>query len=754
MGSWSTRAFAAFVAASAAMAMLSRAAPAQNAAAQTTRVETAVPVAESIVYKDDIQPLFERLGCASLACHGSGQGAGGLSLSLFGGEALRDYETITAGDRGRLIDRVHPDRSLLVTALQNKGAHPEAGLLAPDSAEAKRLVAWIAQGARWEDTRKPEFVGLALSPATSKLDPGGQVPLVVQARYADGSTRDVTAETRIRSLSPDLVEVADGHVAKAKATGESVLLASYRRKTAAARVLVPQPCPDFPDEAPNNKIDEIVTAKLRQLGIPPSPVCDDNTFLRRASLDVTGTLPTAAEAKAFAENQAPDKRARLIDDLLSRENYNDYWTLKWGDLLKIKSEYPTRLWPKAVAVYSGWLRQQIAGNAPMDQLARDLITASGSNFRVGPANYLRAVSTKDPQSLAESTALVFLGQRIACARCHAHPDEDWTPRDSRALAAFFARVAYKPSNEWKEEIVYNNPNGNVKDPHTGAVVAPGLPGGQPLDVSEGDDPRRALAAWITSPENPAFAPSLANRAWYWLNGRGLVEESDDLRPSNPPENPELLNYLAQELVSHQFDMKHLFRLILNSKTYQRSSMPRPGNENDRLHFSHRLPQRMPAESLLDAITDITGVPDKFTSHITEPYAYLPENQRAIALVDGNVEESPFPFLELFGRSPRDTSYESERCLLPSLRQALYLSNSEHLDGKIADSPRFKELIESGKTDPQIVDDLYWTLLGRAPHPDEQTAATAYLGRDPKTRAQSLRDLVWALFNTKEFLFIH
>jgi hypothetical protein len=725
-------------------------APAQPAPAAPARVEPGVPVAESVSYRDDVQPLFARAGCAALACHGSGRGAGGLSLSSFGGEPELDFEAIVAGGRGRLIDRQHTERSLLLTTL---AAHPESGRIAPGSPEAARLVAWIAQGARWADPRKPELVGLEVTPAEAELAPGASTALAVRARYADGSTRDVTAEASLRSREPAVVAIESGHTATAKSTGEAVVLASYRRRTAVARVLVPRACDDFPAEAPNNRIDEIVAAKLRRLGIPPSPACDDLTFLRRASLDVTGTLPTAEAARAFAADPRPDRRARLIEELLASESYVDYWALKWGDLLKIKSEYPSRLWPKAVAVYAGWVREQIARNAPLDEFARALVTASGSNFRVGPANYLRAVSNRDPQSLAESTALVFLGGRIACARCHAHPEEDWTPADGRALAAFFARVAYKPSNEWKEEIVHDDPAGVVTDPRTGRPVAPALPGGVAIPISEGDDPRVALAAWLTSPENPAFAPSLANRAWSWLLGRGIVEEPDDFRPSNPPENPELLDHLTRELVSHHFDMKHLFRLILNSSTYQRSSLPRPGNEGDPHHFARHVPRRVPAEALLDAITAVTGVPDTFSSRIPEPFTYLPKGQRAIALIDGNIEEAPFPFLELFGRPARDTSYENERCASSSLRQALYLSNSEHLEGKIATSPRLKDLLASGKPDGEVVEDLYWTALNRAPRDAERATATAYLGRDPKARAQSLRDLLWALFNTKEFLFI-
>jgi mono/diheme cytochrome c family protein len=727
-----------------------------EAAAQPApaRIEPDVPAAESVTYRDDIQPLFERAGCAALACHGAGRGAGGLSLSLFGGEPELDYEAIVAGGRGRLIDRTHPGASRLVAVLTGAAGHPEAGRLAAGSPEAARLVAWIAQGARLEDPRRPALVSLSLLPTEQQLAPGARGPLVVQARYADGTTRDVTAEATLRSREPSRVEVAPGGGVTAKGDGEAIVLGTYRRRSAVARVLVPRDCPDFPDEAPNNRIDELVTAKLRRLGIPPSPVCDDAIFLRRAALDVTGTLPTAEEARAFLADPSPGKRAKLIDDLLGRESYVDYWALKWGDLLKIKSEYPTRLWPKAVAVYAGWVREQVARDAPLDEFARALVTASGSNFRDGPANYLRAVSNKDAQSLAEATAMVFLGQRIACARCHAHPEEGWTPDDGRALAACFARVAYKPSNEWKEEIVHDNPAGVVKDPRTGRPVAPGLPGVGPLAVSEGEDPRVALAAWLTSPENPAFAPSLANRAWSWLMGRGIVHEPDDFRPTNPPENPELLAYLTRELVDHRFDMKHLFRLILNSKTYQRSSVPRAGDVGDREHFARRVPRRMPAEALLDAISAVTGVPDGFSSRIPEPFSYLPADQRAIALTDGNIEEAPFPFLELFGRPPRDTSYEGERCASASLRQALYLSNSEHLEGKIATSPRLKALLASGKPDGEVVAELYATMLGRAPRDDERATATAYLGRDPKGRAQALRDLTWALFNTKEFLFIH
>ena len=502
---------------------------------------------------------------------------------------------------------------------------------------------------------------------------------------------------------------------------------------------------------PRNRIDELVFAKLKVLGIPPSGLCTDLEFLRRVSLDVIGTLPTAEEVRAFAADRNPAKRSVLIDRLLQRPEFAQFWAIKWGDLLRIKSEYPVNVWPKAVHAYHRWLRTRIAQNQPYDQFVRELLTSGGSNFRSPAANYFRAMPGRDPQSFAEATALVFMGMRMNCAHCHGHPTEPWTEDDNLGLAAFFSKVAFKPTQEWKEEIVYFLADGGLWHPRRKTLVKPKIPGGPTLELGLDVDPRVKFADWLTRRDNPWFATSIVNRVWYWLLGRGIVDPVDDLRTTNPPENPELLAYLRNELVDHAFDLKHIYRLILNSRVYQLASETTPLNENDVGHFSHYRLRRLTAEQLLDAVCQVTGSQESFTSWIPVPVLRLPAGQRAIQLPDSDIDSA---FLDLFGRPSRDTAYEADRNCEAQPRQALYLVSSDDLEWKIAAGQRIKHLLESKLSDRDVVEEVYLAALARPPRDDEKTRAVAYLARNPAARAQSLQDLLWAVLTTKEFMVNH
>lgn len=531
-------------------------------------------------------------------------------------------------------------------------------------------------------------------------------------------------------------------------SGDAAIVVTYQRKSAVLRLAVPQTGPKpFPAMAPNNPIDELVYRKLKAMGVPPSGLSADEVFLRRVYLDTIGLLPTTAEARAFLAK--PD-RAALIESLLARDEFNDFWSLKWGDLLRIKSEYPVRVWPKAVAVYYQWVHDSLQANKPYDQFARELLTATGSNFRVGPANFVRAVASKDPRTLGETTALVFMGQRIGCARCHAHPQESWTRDDDLGLGAFFARVSYKSTLEWKEEVVYTDFKTTLKHPVTRAVVEPRLPGARSATkIGTEEDPRGQLAAWLTAPGNPYFAKAMVNRIWYWLLGRGLVSEPDDLRPTNPPSNPELLSYLEDQLISHKYDLRHIYRLILNSRTYQLASEPNQWNARDTTLFSHYSVKRLGAEQMLDAISQFTETSEKFRSIIPEPYSNWPANFRAAQISDGNTECN---FLDLFGRPTRDTPYETERNRDVTLKQALYLLNSEQLEGKISTSPRLKRILAAN--DAEVLDDLYLSSISRFPTAEEKKRLLEYLSSRKTARAQAVQDVAWALVNAKEFEFNH
>jgi hypothetical protein len=507
----------------------------------------------------------------------------------------------------------------------------------------------------------------------------------------------------------------------------------------------------FPKAETFNKIDELVLDKLKELGIPPSGLASDQEFMRRVYLDVIGVLPTPKEVRDFQADANPRKRSQLIDRLLSRSEFADYWALKWGDLLRIKAEFPSNLWPNAVQTYHYWVRQAIADNMPYDQFARELLVSSGCNFRAPPANYYRAVKKRDPQGFAESTALVFMGARIGCASCHGHPTESWTLDDNLGMAAFFSQIKFKSTKEWKEEIVYVDPTQVFRDPRTRNVLTPKPLDSPAMPIAPGVDSREKFAEWLTSPKNPWFAKNISNRIWFWLLGRGIVHEPDDLRATNPPSNPALLDYLEKELVDHKYDQKHIFRLILNSATYQRSSTPIPTNQHDVMFGSHYVIKRLPAEVLSDALGQATQSWDTFASQIPEPYSRWPNGFHATQLADGSVGT---PFLELFGRPPRDTAYESDRDCKTSMRQSLYMITSSEIENKVNHSPRIKQWMKDNTPNDVVVDELFLSTLSRLPTPDEKQKATEHLGKDPKKREAALQDLLWALLNTKEFLFNH
>jgi len=710
---------------------------------------------EAVYFLTDIVPMLDRLGCNSAACHGSAAGKGGLHLSMFGAAPKEDYLALTREAPGRRVNFVEPEKSLFLRNVIDsvvRKTKNEDRRAARQSDDYQRALQWILGGAPYAPEGMAELVAVRVQPEQLTLKPGESRQLAVTAVYSDGREQDVTRGVSFSSNDPSVATVEIGGKAEAKGYGETALVVGYRRRFAVARVLVPQPLEEpFPELPVRNRIDELVFARLRSLGIPPSEPCTDEVFLRRVYLDVTGTLPTVEQARTFLEDQSPDKRARLIDQLLDRPEFADFWALKWGDLLRLKSEFPSNLWPNAVQAYHHWIRDCIANNVPYDEFARRLLTASGSNFRNPPVNYYRAFQKRDPQSIAEVTALVFMGARIGCARCHAHPQESWDQEDNLGLAAFFGRLGYKSTQEWKEEIVYFNPKRSLRHPLTRQVVPPRVLDGEPIELGPEEDPRVRFAEWLTSPENPWFARNIVNRVWFWLLGRGIVHEPDDMRSTNPPENPELLDYLAQELVSHDYDLKHIYRLILNSQVYQLSSRTNKYNAHDRSHFSHYLPKRLGAETLLDAIGQVTETSETFTSRIPEPFIRTPKDFRAIHLADGSIG---VPFLELFGRPPRDSAYESDRDFQTSMRQILHLLNSGHVQAKINSSPRLRRFLKQKLSDEQIIEQLYLSALARFPTEEEKQRLKEYLSAHQNARPQAVQDVVWAIFNTKEFLFNH
>jgi hypothetical protein len=488
---------------------------------------------------------------------------------------------------------------------------------------------------------------------------------------------------------------------------------------------------------PRNKIDELVFAKWKELGIQPAKLCSDSVFLRRAWLDVTGTLPTAQQAAEFLNSKDPNKRAALVDRLLDSEEYASYWAMKWSDLLRVKAEFPINLWPNAAQTYYHWIRDSLRENRPYDQFAREMLTESGSNFRVPPVNFYRAMQNHQPAGIAQTVALTFMGVRA----------EKWPPERLAQMASFFSEVDYKGSNEWKEEIVFFNP----EKPVVGKLV---FPDGTPAQLRPGQDPREAFADWLITAKNPWFASNISNRVWYWLLGRGIIQEPDDIRPDNPPENAALLAWLDSDLASSHYDLKHMFRLILNSATYQLSPLPRADRAKAAEHFAAYPLRRLDAEVLVDALCQLTGTSETYTSAIPEPYTFMPDFQRAVDLPDGSISNST---LELFGRPTRDAGLESERNNRISESQGLYMLNSSYVQRRITQGPKMVALMRGSGTQGnprQIITRIYLTILSRYPTEDELKLVLAHSQTGSGRGQGAIVDLVWALLNSSEFLYRH
>jgi hypothetical protein len=486
---------------------------------------------------------------------------------------------------------------------------------------------------------------------------------------------------------------------------------------------------------PEGEIDKIVFGRLQQLNIQPASLCSDAVFVRRVFLDVIGTLPAAREASSFILNTNANKRAKLIDQLLARDEFADYWAMKWSDLLRVKAEFPINLWPNAAQAYHRWIRTAIGENRPYDRFVRELLTASGSNFQVPPANFYRAMQNREPKGIAQTVALTFMGARA----------DKWPTNQLVGMAAFFSQVGYKYTAEWKEEIVFFNPAA------TNAQTAATFPDGTMVKLSPDRDPREVFADWLIDAKNPWFARNLVNRVWFWLLGRGIIQEPDDIRPDNPPSNPALLAYLEKEFNAAHYDVKQLYRLILNSKTYQLSSVPRSHKPEAAASFASYPLRQLDAEVLADALCEITGTTEKYSSAIPEPFTFIPENKHSIALPDGSISSA---FLEMFGRPPRDTGLESERNLRPTAEQRLHLLNSSHIQRKLEQSPKIKYLLKTRTNSHDVVTGLYLAILSRFPTEDELRVAEACFPTGGADNRAGALDVAWALINSAEFLYRH
>jgi hypothetical protein len=709
--------------------------------ARTTVKVEKMEMPARVSFRRDVIPAFSQAGCNMGACHGTPTGKGGFRLSLRGYLPDQDFLVLSREAAGRRIDPMAVDTSMILRKPLGELPH-EGGLRLTRGTKAyEYLHDWIAEGAK-DDPGAPAAVKLEILPSARVLNaPATNQQIVVLGHFADGSVRDLTPICYYNSSSPEIADVdATGHVSF-KSRGEAAVIAHYLDLVANVRLthLVEVPGFKLADVPQDNAIDKAVYSKLNRMRIPPAELCTDEEFIRRVYLDTIGVLPAPDEVKAFLANSSPNRRAEVVDALLKRAEFLDFWTLKFADVLRSNGRL---IQTKGTHVFQRWIRTSLEQNKPMDQFVRELLTADGSTFKNPAANYYRI--SRDPENSVETTAQLFLGVRIQCAKCHNHPFERWTQDDYYGFAAFFSRVRQKKGNLPDEEVIFVSNDGDVRQPRTGQVMKPKALGGPAYDQGgKADDRRKKLASWLTGPENPFFAKSLVNRIWYHVMGRGIVEPVDDFRDSNPASNDELLDGLAADFTKSGYNLKKLIRDILTSRTYQLSARTTELNADDNLYFSHSLTKLLPAEVLLDAISAVTGTVTAFDG--------LPKGTRATQIPDGKMEN---PFLKTFGRPARELACECERESDSNLSQALQLIGGATVNGKLRDdNGRMAQLAKSQKSPEEITKELYVVALAREPNATEIAAATKHLN-GASDRRQAVEDLGWVLINSKEFLFRH
>jgi hypothetical protein len=710
-------------------------------------------------FVNHVVPVLTRIGCNSGACHGALAGKGGFKLSLRGYDPVADHFVMTRQVLGRRVNTQEPAKSLIL--LKPTLAVPHGGglkleVLAP---EYNLLADWIAAGAPGVSPKDAHITRLEVFPARAVLKPKDALQVLVRAWYSDGHAEDVTRLAKFGSTEDLVASVDDAGLLTVNGNGEAAVTVAFSNLVATARVVSPftTPVADkiFADSPRHNFIDEHVLAKLKLLQIPPSPQCNDHEFIRRAYLDCIGVLPTPEEVQKFVGDARLDRRAKLIDALLERPEYVDYWAYKWSDLLLISSR---KLPQPAMRSFYQFVRQSVADNKPWDTFARDILTARGSTLRNGQANYFAL--HKDINDLTESTAVTFLGMSITCCRCHNHPLEKWTQDQYWGLANLFSQVVIKNGERGGELTVLSAPDGDVLHPRRGVPMPPTPLDAKPLPA--GKDRRAYFAEWLTAPENPYFARALVNRVWRNFLGRGLVEAEDDLRQTNPPSNPELLDALAADFIAHKYDVKHLVRTIMNSAAYQRSSTPLAANNADDRFYSRYLIRRLPAEVVLDAYSAVTKVPTAFTKLSLGPTGGdaatvdYPLGTRALQLPDTQLISL---FLDAFGRPERGQTCACERQQEASVTQALHLNNGQTLNDKLRDpKSRVAEWVAEKVDDGEAIRRVFLLALARPPTAEEQTRLgklMADAAADPQmTRREIIEDLYWSVLTGREFLFNH
>ncbi len=685
--------------------------------------------------------VLSKQGCNQGACHGSPSGKGGFRMSLRAYDPVLDIETLVREAFNRRTNLYEPEKSLLLQKPLMEVAHGGGRRLSKDDAGYQVLVDWIEQGCQVDATDAPTCVKLDIYPRERILvRPAHTQQMTAIAHFSDGSMRDVTRLACFSSSDEAVATVDENGLVVAHDRGEAAILVRFLEKLESSTMMFLKEVPGFEwnNPAEHNFVDHHVFEKLNQLQILPSDLCTDEEFIRRAYLDVIGILPTPAESIAFLTDTDSNKRAKVVDELLERPEFAQFWALKWGDLLRIRN---AKVSSAGVHKFHRWLMAAFRDNMPYDQFARELLTADGSTFVNPPANYFRtATETND---CTETTSQLFLGIRIQCAKCHNHPFERWSQDNYYGIGAFFNRVQRKPGANPDEQVIWVARGGEVTQPRTGKQMQPWLPLQGEAELSGEDDRRDALVEWLVKPENPFFAKVEVNRIWGHLMGRGIVEPVDDFRDSNPPSSASLLASLADDFAAHGYDRKHVMRTILNSRTYQLSSRKNEFNATDVKYFSHAATRLLTAEQLLDAICRVTDVAEKF--------AGLPAGTRATSLPSPDVESD---FLKVFGQPARETACQCERSTDSNLSQALQMINGPLVHSKVRDEKnRLRTLVGEEKTDEQIVSELYLAGLCRQPSEPELAAATKHIA-NAGDRMRGLEDVCWAILNANEFLFQH
>lgn len=730
--------------------------------AETEGVRATFPVkvegsgsTQPINFANQIVPVFTKAGCNAGGCHGKASGQNGFKLSLLGFEPDEDYEHIVKEARGRRVFPAAPENSLLLLKGINASPHGGGKRLDPKSDDYALVARWIAQGLPLGQPTDPKVERIEVLPAQRVMALGGDQQLVVLARYTDGSVQDVTRSALYEPNEKSMAEADEtGRVKLFDQPGDVAIMVRYQGKVATFRATVPLGAIVENLPPARNYIDEQVFAKLKAMGMPPSDPADDATFIRRVSIDIAGRLPTLEETTRFLSDTAPDKRDRLIDTLLDSPEYADTFANKWSALLRNKRTKPSDA--SANFAFHGWLRDSLRANRPYNEIVRDVLAATGDVNENPAVGWYRQV--KEPQQQLEDSAQLFLGVRMQCAQCHHHPFEKWSQNDYYSFSAFFTQMGRKAIGAKDNEAIFHRRgvatavNKKTKSPVKPAALVTG-----PMEIAPDDDPRAALADWMSNRANPFFARTLVNRYWKHFFNRGIVEPEDDMRETNPPSNPELLDALAKNFIASGYDLKALVRDITRSATYQLSAVPNNYNKADRQNFSRYYAKRLTAEVLFDSLNEVTRTPSAF--------AGVPAGTRAMTLPDNSFNAGSY-FLTVFGRPESSSACECERTQEASLAQALHLLNAKDIQEKLAsDTGAAAKLTADPRSDDDKLREIYLTAYARPPEPSELALAKAHLdkprkGADgqpldaAKAKRQGYEDILWAVLNTKEFLFNH